>query len=180
MINAAASSSIIIDNGEPVSGSLEIEQNYETIESLYGTKPDPAWEFIDEAGHFHAYDTAGELPTLDGRARHVNCDGSCGGVCGGEGYNVTDWHCRICDQLIEPGQVDDRGPHQIATWRSWAVVVESERTIEGRVTVRIRMGDRVLFGVADASTTTITHALGRTTITTKLFGYGALGQRAAA
>lgn len=71
-------------------------------------KLDRNWTFVDGAGHFHAV-SDGELPTLLARSLHRECDGSCGGVCGGEGYDVTQYFCRICEELIAPGTVP--GPH---------------------------------------------------------------------
>lgn len=87
----------------------------EYVRSLYATLPDPGWEVVDGHGHVHRWALTGRdeyhrpeaLPTLIASSRHVPCDGSCGGVCGGEGYDVTVWHCRVCGEEVRPGFVPD-------------------------------------------------------------------------
>jgi hypothetical protein len=64
--------------------------------------PDPAWTFTDSAGHFHAYDSDGKLPTLSAVLTHVDCDGSCGGICDGDGYSRTERQCPLCDEYVVP------------------------------------------------------------------------------
>jgi hypothetical protein len=64
--------------------------------------PDPAWSHTDDAGHFHAYDSNGKLPTLRKTFVNVGCDGTCGGVCDGEGFNRATYECVLCDSLVEP------------------------------------------------------------------------------
>lgn len=80
---------------------------YETISSDRPVrKPDHRW--VERHGdHDHAW-TDDERPTvLDAHRedRHVPCDGSCGGVCDGEGYHVPVWVCDVTDEDIEPGTV---------------------------------------------------------------------------
>ena len=170
---------ITIDAGRTYLGTLIIEQGYEIIRSNIATKPDPGWEHIDTHGHFHAYDRDGKLPTLVARSRHVDCDGSCGGVCGGEGYDVTEWFCVICDEQVEPGRLDDHGPRQIPTRRDWLVKVENDAPITGdRVTVRIDAGNgTVMFGVAKAGRWQGTVGFDRTELVTTLYSAGPLGTR---
>ena len=63
--------------------------------------PDQAWTFTDAAGHFHAYDADGKLPSLRHLLIKVDCDGSCGGLCDGE-YDKRVHQCLMCDELVEP------------------------------------------------------------------------------
>lgn len=173
---------VTIDNGAPLPGTLTIEQHYETIRSNIATKPDQRWEHIDTHGHFHAHDNEDKLPTLIARRRHIDCDGSCGGVCGGEGYDITDWFCAICNEQVEPGRVDDHGPHSIPTRKDWRIKVESDAPITGnRVTVRFDLGNGVvMFGVAAIGSFEMTVSDGRSEAVTQLYSASPLGKRTAA
>jgi hypothetical protein len=86
----------------------------EWLRSLLASKPDPAWRYVDGAGHEHRW-TITEAPPMAGHGpsgvvetcerewRHVPCDGSCGAECGNEGYSVTVWRCRSCGEVLDPG-----------------------------------------------------------------------------
>lgn len=74
--------------------------------------PDPTWTFTDGAGHFHAYDSAGKLPTLGRVVTHLDCDGTCGGVCDGEGYSKIEYQCPLCDEYVKPRTV--RGQRHVS------------------------------------------------------------------
>lgn len=109
--NRSVKVDVSIDNSDPMPGQLTVEQPMQRIQSL-GPRPDPAWEYVDNNGHFHAYtseDSHHRYPTLSAREEHIGCDGTCGGVCEGEGYSVTRYACRICDEQIEPGLI--HGPY---------------------------------------------------------------------
>lgn len=138
----------VINDGDPIPGELEQHQDVETVRSM-GALPDPAWEFTDSNGHFHARDTeADSYPTLDARTRHVDCDGSCNGTCDGEGWTETSYHCVICDEEIEPGTIG--GPHTIHMpgLRSWTVKVYGRVPLDEKVSVRIQAEHVTMFGVA--------------------------------
>jgi hypothetical protein len=171
-----------IDSGEPLPATLIIEQHYEIVRSNIATKPDQRWEHIDTHDHFHAYDQDGKLPTLVNRARHIDCDGTCGGVCEGEGYDITEWFCVICDEQVKPGRLDDHGPHSIPTRKDWTIKVETSRPITGdRVTVRFDLGEgKVLFGVAMTGGSDVTSERDYTSVVTKLYSAGPLGIRSVA
>lgn len=81
-----------------------------------GWIPDTTWTHTDSNGHLHAYwlptgdrkrpgrdDGDPQTPTLMASSRHVECDGSCGGVCDGEGYYEPVWHCIACGDEVTPG-----------------------------------------------------------------------------
>lgn len=141
---------VTVNNGVPLPGYLTIEQEYETVWSATGTKPDPGWTLIDDAGHFHTYATGGDLPTLRSEQRHLDCDGSCDGLCDDEGYTVSEWRCRICEQSIEPGRLPGTEVRTIPTLSSWSVELSMDRpAATGTVSVRVQdaVGE-VRFGVA--------------------------------
>lgn len=76
------------------------------VRSATAVKPDIDWAYTDGHGHTHRWHD-GTLPTLVASNLQVDCDGSCGGVCGGEGYTTTQYHCVECEGLVEPGYVPD-------------------------------------------------------------------------
>jgi len=139
-----------IDNGEPLLCEFEITHEAINVDSR-GPRPDPNWSTVDAAGHFHAYDQGngevGHYPTLRTESAHVPCDGSCGGVCEGEGYDVTYYLCRICGVRVEPGLV--QGPHSVTMPGriSWAAIVYGVDNIAEQVTVRISTDAAEYFGV---------------------------------
>ena len=102
-MNAQAS----ISSSEFYPAEVRFEANVEHIISEDATKPDPAWEHTDSHGHFHAWAQDDKTPTLERYSVHVDCDGSCGGVCEGEGYDETHWKCAICGDEVEPRFVPD-------------------------------------------------------------------------
>lgn len=111
-----------IDESFSIPGRLFLEQQVDRM-STRGPKPDPAWTFVDSNRHFHAR-SGDSWPRLRSKEVKVPCDGSCGGVCEGQGYGRTEWSCRICGEVIEPGLIP--GPHDIFVPgpKSWRVEVE--------------------------------------------------------
>lgn len=71
-------------------------------EMYEGQVPDATWTFIDASGHFHAYDSDGKLPTLNSRRVIKDCDGTCGDLCGGDGFSDTVYECPLCEAPVEP------------------------------------------------------------------------------
>lgn len=140
-----------INNGPPVPAKLRIEQETR-IEHTNLPQPNPAWTFVDASGHFHAYDRAEELPTLEAKTEQAPCDGSCGGVCQGEGYTVTHWLCRICGEEVKPGTL--AGPHSfpIRGRMSWSLdiphLTDLDAPLDGEVSVRFETTGATHFGVA--------------------------------
>jgi hypothetical protein len=141
-------SRVFVDN-IPLHGTLSIEDDAQTAQTD-APSPDPRWTFVDSAGHFHARDSKGGLPTLVSKPEHVDCDGSCGGVCGGEGYTVVRCCCVICGEEVVPGTVP--GPREVVVnrRRSWKVsVVNAPMSMADRVSVRFEVsGSPPMFGVA--------------------------------
>ncbi|GIF14802.1 hypothetical protein [Actinoplanes teichomyceticus] len=173
---------ITINDGEPMPGSFAVEVAVIDYQSDTASKPDMAWTAVDDAGHFHAYATDGELPTLAARTRHVDCDGVHAGpvlddVC--DGYDVVDWHCRICGQEVQPERVPDRGPKQMPGRKHWhAEVVTSREITEDAVSVRIQQGGKLRFGVARPVLVSMeSDGPNGVRVATRLHGDGPLGER---
>src|SRR5258706_15982310 len=58
---------VSINGAEPVEAQFAIEIERIDVTTLGHSEPDMAWEFTDSAGHFHAFDHEGKLPTLVSR-----------------------------------------------------------------------------------------------------------------
>ncbi|HEY9415197.1 MAG TPA: hypothetical protein VIQ30_10590 [Pseudonocardia sp.] len=170
---------VSINNGQPVSGVLTIDTEMIHVQLEREVRPDMRWEFVDAAGHWHAYDKNGRLPTIDARSEHVDCPGGCGSdSC--EGYEVTIHYCAICGEEIKPKtKVTSPGPERWEPGRkSWRVEIEQPVTDE-KVSVRIKAGDRVFFGIAIRGSWHTEGAPGLMRTRTTLVGTGPLGERPA-
>jgi hypothetical protein len=143
-----------IDDGPGTTGNLKIDQEWHR-ETTNLPQPDPRWEHTDSNGHYHARseDQADPYPTLLSHVEQAACDGSCGGVCDGEGYSVTRYFCRACQNEIEPGVA--RGMHLISIpgLKSWTAEVAARVPLDGPVSVRVDCGNEVLFGIAQCIST---------------------------
>jgi len=182
---ATITASFSIDGGPPVRGRLEVDQHVEWVRSERATRPDPAWEFTDDASHWHAFAKDGELPTLRGTSVQVPCDGSCGGVCGGEGYTVVRYTCRACDQEVQPNYLPDweartRGTPVLGL-KEWSVQIEdawSDAYQLGKaVSVRHDAAGTTLFGIGAIANLERTFDGTTDLMTATIAGTGPLGQR---
>lgn len=173
-------------NGQPpVKGELVIERDVQFVESMTATKPDLSWEHTDQQGHYHAYGIRqdAELPTLDTRTEHVDCDSV--HVAGFaydedddepcEGYDVTKYVCRICHEEVEPRRIPDSGTVAIPGMWSWTVTLRAAVQAREVVSLRMRTAAGEFFGVAESAGVVSMSAMGE--VTAKLFGAGPLGQR---
>lgn len=174
-----------IDSGPNVPAELTIEVERIDVTTATKTRIDPAWEFVDVRGHFHAWAHDETLPTLDARSEHVDCDaGHSDDEYDCEGYDVTVYSCLICGEIIEPETITTASTfRETAPGRmSWTVVVhhvvEYER--DRRLSVVFHAGDTTYFGVAAVvggrrTVPDSPHSAPRSTTT--LFGAGPLGRR---
>lgn len=148
--SATVAGTASIDNGPPLPCRLTVEQEVQ-IETANRPRPDSRWEFVDAKGHWHAYAERFELPTLDVRTEHQDCDGSCAyGQC--EGFEVDRCYCRICGEVVTPGVQD--GPHTVTKpgVKSWHLDVEGyPGTPDAQVSVRISTATGVHFGIAQVT-----------------------------
>jgi hypothetical protein len=154
MASMTASGSICINAGDRFTGQLGIETEFITVESLSATKPDSSWTYVDKAGHFHAYDHEGKLPTLVAKEVHRPCNGACGGTCGGEGYSVTVHRCVVCNKKVQPGRVPDYGPTLIPGPTSYTLLINGP-VPDDRFSFRALVGGREYFGFAERHSTTV-------------------------
>lgn len=172
-LNAQATA--CINDGPPYSCDVTIEQDVEMVRSASARKPAPSWMFTDERGHFHAFAEGGELPTLHVERVGMPCDGSCDDTCGGEGYTVDRYTCRICGQEIKPQYVADVEAMTMGTpvygRKSATVFVNSTGPIGNtgdEVTIRVKSGSRELLGVGVISNLEVQASRGSARFTTTI------------
>ena len=162
-------------NGKPVErATFEITREMVDVTTLPGRKPDPKWAHIDKAGHYHAFNMNGELPTLDARYADVRTFGD---------YEAEDvfvgWFCAICGEYVEPRYIPDgRGSfvesapgRQMWGGEFWLPVVNGILSSGTRVSIRLPAMNR--FGIAE-----ITTAGGESTPRSIRYTYVGLGELA--
>jgi hypothetical protein len=150
------SSQVSIDGGPLLECELATEREVEYVRSLHAVKPDTQWAFVDSQGHQHQFAEGRALPTLTPQSEHVPCDGSCGGVCEGEGYHITVYTCSLCGDVVEPSWVPDHDAMTVGT----PVVIAESQTLTvlqdpglrdyaygSELPVRVQFGDRWMTGV---------------------------------
>jgi hypothetical protein len=175
-----------INDGPLLPAVYEVDQQVLDISSDRATKPDPAWSLVDDAGHFHAFDADGSLPTLDGTRVPMPCDGSCGGVCEGEGYSVTRYTCRACGQEVRPVWVPDVAARTATMpgMKDWSVQVEfhdqppPQWKRDDLVSVRLEDDpEGVRFGLGYCVGRSVARGLDGVVVTVTISGAGPLGTR---
>jgi hypothetical protein len=129
---------ILIDGKSLLEGScLDVEQ--EQIDVTTMVERDPNWTHLDTNGHMHAYGKDGSLPTLEPREREVETvpDDSYTVEFSAEAddeevdddfwsddegtYTITEYHCRICDEVVTPGTRGTVGRKYAPGRLSWRV-----------------------------------------------------------
>lgn len=122
-----------INGGDFHAAEVRFDEAVDWIRSENAVMPDPAWEHTDSNGHFHAFAEGGKTPTLREHSVHVDCDGSCGGVCEGEGYDEPRWKCVICGEEVKPAFIPDLAARTtgipVVTSRSATVTVRGEGSL---------------------------------------------------
>jgi hypothetical protein len=144
---------VSVNSGPPMPCTVRLEQDWIDVSSGIATKPDPTWQMVDVAGHYHAWAKDGGLPTLKASDIAMPCDGSCNGACGGEGYTHIEYRCRICDQVIQPCSVpDEAARNRKIPGRSNHIIMVDGLTdqvppeVSGQVSVKVADGQRTMFG----------------------------------
>jgi hypothetical protein len=147
-----------INNATPVECELDYKVEQIDVTTLGGTEPDPAWEFVDAAGHYHAYDTEMKVPTTRQVAFLMPHDDNCpqhyddsydaelepesDEPCGGWARYET--QCELCAEQIAPGRRHE-GPKSIPGRSSWTLKVPGQFSLTERVSVKVTAGPRATF-----------------------------------
>lgn len=121
------------------------------------SEPDPTWEFVDAAGHYHAFGHEGELLTIISRAEPredepaepTTADGGDWDDFG-DSYPEARSHCLLCDEVIEPRWRYISTPFtQYAPGRTSYRLTLHSPIPPGRFSVKVTVGEQVLFGFAE-------------------------------
>lgn len=144
-----------IDNGPLLRANLRVWTDEVEVTTLGATRPDPSWSKVDNAGHFHAWDKAGKLPTLK---LHTALEGCPLAHCDHEeceGWERSWYACVECADPVEPGRLPDPGRKFMPGMSHWSVLVteipwDQAIVLRGRrVSVVFHRGERVqAFGFA--------------------------------
>ncbi|HEY2088626.1 MAG TPA: hypothetical protein VGH54_21725 [Mycobacterium sp.] len=191
MISATVAGHASINGSEFHPTEIRFEESVEYARSETAVKPDPAWEYTDSNGHFHAFAEDGKTPTLTEYLVHVDCDGSCGGICEGEGYDEPHWKCAICGEEVEPAFIPDDDARTtgipVVTSRSASVTVRGTGSLPrigqqdngdgtfildarpAQVSLRARTGEGEMIGTGYASLS-MTYRGGRAEWTITTYG----------
>ena len=137
-------------NSKPVErATFEIRREVLDVTSIPGREPDHSWFHIDQSGHYHAFNAAGELPTLDARY-HTAYDQD-----DNEDYDVfVGWVCAICGAMVEPKYTAPKAdafksyaPGRIEWGGTFVVRGMAPYLLEGEK-VSIRLPEFKRFGIA--------------------------------
>jgi hypothetical protein len=146
---------VSINGGQPLACSVRFEQDMIDVSSLTASKPDPAWQMVDAAGHYHAWAKGGQLPTLTIVEVPEPCeecdDDEDDEPC--EGHTRTEYQCRLCHQVIEPRTVpDEAARNRRIPGRSNHIILIDGLTDQpppettGLVSVKVTAGAKTMFG----------------------------------
>jgi hypothetical protein len=173
-----------VDAQGPFRATLEMVTESIDVSSMNGKSvPNLAWEFVDEAGHYHAWTKSEDLPTLHRSVRHIECDhvhdddeDECGG------WDKITYACRICAEEVEPAYVTDFTPQLMAGrsyWEARVMGVHLEPGTKVSVSFSTPHDGRVrYFGVAGVLSNEITSTLAdEVAYVSKLYGDGPLGRK---
>lgn len=138
-----------IDGAAEIPCSLAVTTQAIEVSSFSGTSsPDLAWTFVDEAGHFHAFDHDGKLPTLETRTvwhAYEEPDEDTGET----GYEVSTSHCILCGEEVNAKYVTSFDPgRRLAPGRTeWKLTFTADAP--PRFSAVVRTDGRTYFGIAE-------------------------------
>jgi hypothetical protein len=140
---------VSINGAEPVPAVFTVTPLMIDASSFTASKPDMRWEFTDAAGHYHAYDHSGELPTIVRREEFVRVERHADDEDDwDDGYTVTHIECALCGASVAPERVPD-DPHRMIPGRTDYRLTLHTPIPDGKFSVRVEAGDRVWFGIAE-------------------------------
>lgn len=145
-----AEATVSINGAEPVLCGFAIDVEQVDVSTFGHWKPDMAWEYLDPAGHFHAFDHDGELPTLERREQLPER----GDVPPDDDYwfsdEVVTYHCLVCGAEVEPRSKYVPTPYrQFAPGRTSYALTMVGPVPAGRFSVVVTVRDQVFFGFAE-------------------------------
>jgi hypothetical protein len=170
---------VSINGAEPVPAMFSMDTAVIDVSGLTASKPDMSWEFIDAAGHFHAYDHEGNLPTIVHREERIEVER------GPEpdltqqlwdedaddfwtdddderdGYSITHIECGICGEAVTPQRITSDPRRMIPGRTDYRLTLHSPIP-EGRFSVLVTIHDKAWFGFAEGRRVgAVHHAFGK-------------------
>ena len=177
-----------VDAQGPFRCTLEQETDVIDVTTATGTQsPHLAWEFVDEAGHYHSWTKDGNLPTLAVTVNHFPCNHMHTDLeeleeCGG--YDETKTVCLLCAEPVDPKYVVDHSKQYIpgrSHWESNVYGVHLEMGMKVSLAFANAHTGRVLwFGVGEVVAQNITTETEAVAYVTKVVGISPLGRKAPA
>jgi hypothetical protein len=170
-----------VDAQGPFRANLEMGTDEVEVTTATGVHtPDLAWEFVDEAGHFHAWTKDGQLPTVDRHVERIPCGHMHGDLeeleeCGGsERVTIV---CKLCGEDVEPKYNVDHSRQFIPGRSYWSADIYGVHLHPGdKVSVVFangHTGRALWFGIAEVGPISIEDS----TYVTRLNGAGPLGRK---
>jgi hypothetical protein len=148
---------VSIDGGEPLPCELRVERQVIDVSSATARKPDMSWTFVDKAGHFHAFDHEGNLPTIVRREERVQPDfedeedrDTDDDFYGDYDYSVTHIECTLCGEKVEPQYVPDYPQRLIPGPTEYTLTVRGA-VPQGRFSVVVTTPKRLFFGFGQST-----------------------------
>lgn len=169
---------VVVDDDQPRTGTLTIVRHVNG-DARARRVVDPAWTYVDPAGHFHAADADHTTPTLYQRVEDRPLQervswrwADCGDLFEYTTPRVVDYCCRVCHAIVERPTIQQ---DIASTRKEWTVHVHRlALTPGGKHTVRAHLPDgTIMFGVAVAGNVSAMAWIA------ELHGVGALGKRPA-
>lgn len=103
--------------------SIEVEREEIPVQNLSPRwVPDEKWRYVDKQGHGHFYEGE-ELPTLEWVVTGTQWVGD---EYGGDEYEVGEWRCRLCGEVIKPAERAEYGPPSIPGLTTFYVTINNE------------------------------------------------------
>jgi hypothetical protein len=162
-----------LNGGPELPCAFNVETEMLHVRSASASKPDPSWEHVDAAGHFHAYDLDGKLPTLEARHEDMVCnDDDC---CDGDEYTIITMHCVLCGEEVEPRRIPDAEQRFIPGRVSYELTLHDEIP-DGRFSVRVFTRAGEWFGIGDGRLDSVRATLGSVSRTYRVW-CGPMGRR---
>lgn len=172
---------VSLNGAAPVPCQLSIQTDQIDVSTFTASKPDPSWEFVDAAGHFHAFDHEGNLPTVARREELIRAEPDAEEL--DDDWDVSEYTiihmvCALCGERIEPRRVPDNPYRTIPGRTSYTVTLHSPIP-DGRFSVVVRLTDKVWFGFGEGQLIRAEHGPAGVVSTYEVYG-GPLAWRTAA
>jgi hypothetical protein len=115
-----------VDAQGPYECNLEMTTDVIDVTSAFGVRsPNLAWEFVDEAGHYHSFTKDGHLPTT---SVHSIIHGAGSDEEWTETYRV----CKLCAETIDPKYDVDHSTQVMPGRSSWIAEVRGVHLEAGK------------------------------------------------